>query len=441
MASATVDPDVAGLELQDGLPSGLDYTISNVGAYVEAKRENQISAISGDTFSPSGNRIIRFSLGSSTEFMVPESLCFSMVVTNTNGTVALHPGHYSPNVLFSRVRVLFGAAVVEDIEHYNRLASALSFYHTADRRAADAKLGFGTADVDENAITQNTAVRVVCHPFVLGLTRVQQLIPLAATAPLQIELYLSSAEDAVEGNPAAPAAADRSVTYTVSDVKCHYDTVLLSDSLTSRMLQHLKAGKPLKMLMSSWSCQSQSIPANQASFDVQSQRSFNSVKAVMFNGWKQPATAAQLNKWPKTKFFLGPFTPSDPSGANTTYTLAGDSAELQLQLGSWRWPTVPAKGLAELQMMLRKATGSLSGPLVGNYDNYNGRECTVLFDLEKMARHGENLTGLRSNAGSIMTIQVRNWGTTTHARPTEAWICLHVDQIVTFFGDSVDVAV
>jgi hypothetical protein len=64
-----------------------------------------------------------------------------------------------------------------------------------------------------------------------------------------------------------------------------------------------------------------------------------------------------------------------------------------------------------------------------------------MFDLEKMARHGENLTGLRSNAGSIMTIQVRNWGTTTHARPTEAWICLHVDQIVTFFGDSVDVAV
>jgi hypothetical protein len=37
--------------------------------------------------------------------------------------------------------------------------------------------------------------------------------------------------------------------------------------------------------------------------------------------------------------------------------------------------------------------------------------------------------------------QVRNWGTDTHARPTEAWICLHVDQIVTFFGDSVDVAV
>jgi hypothetical protein len=40
-----------------------------------------------------------------------------------------------------------------------------------------------------------------------------------------------------------------------------------------------------------------------------------------------------------------------------------------------------------------------------------------------------------------LTLQVRNWGQDTHARPTEAWICLHVDQIVTFFGDSVDVAV
>jgi hypothetical protein len=51
------------------------------------------------------------------------------------------------------------------------------------------------------------------------------------------------------------------------------------------------------------------------------------------------------------------------------------------------------------------------------------------------------LTGIRSNAGSIMTIQVRNWGDNPGSAPTEAWICLHVDQIVTFFGDSVDVAV
>jgi hypothetical protein len=65
-----------------------------------------------------------------------------------------------------------------------------------------------------------------------------------------------------------------------------------------------------------------------------------------------------------------------------------------------------------------------------------------MFDLEKLSRHGENLTGIRSNAGSIMTIQVRNWGEgNANAQPTEAWICLHVDQIVTFFGDSVDVAV
>jgi hypothetical protein len=280
----------------------------------------------------------------------------------------------------------------------------------------------------------------VCHPFPLGLTRVQQLIPLAATAPLQLEFYLSAATDVLVGNDPG-GAASRSLTWNLTDLKLHYDTVLLSDSLTSRMLQHLKAGKPLKMLMSSWSCQSQSIPANQASFDVQSQRSFNSVKAVLYNGWKQPATQAQSNKWPRTRLFQGPFLATDPSAANTAYSLAGDSSEMQIQLGSWKWPTTPAKGLAELQMMLRKATGSLSGPLVGRYGDWEATHCTIMFDLEKMSRHGENLTGIRSNAGSIMTIQVRNWGTDTHARPTEAWICLHVDQIVTFFGDSVGVAV
>jgi hypothetical protein len=455
MASATVDPDVAGLELQDGLPSGLDYTISNVGAYVEAKRENQISAISGDVFSPSGNRIVRFSLGSSTEFLVPESLCLSFDVRNNDATAGhtLKFGSYSPNVCFQRVRVLFGAAVVEDIEHYSRLSSALTLYHTQERRQADAAMGLGRVGADANnlhfdgsaTIAPSGVKRVVCHPFPLGITRVQQLIPLAATAPLQLEFYLSAAQDAVI------QVANGSNNWSILNVKLHYDTVLLSDSLTSRMLQHLKAGKPLKMLMSSWSCQSQSIPANQHSFDIQSQRSFNSVKSVMFNCWRQVQSGnplANVQTWPKTHLFLGPLCANDAAGAPgpedaTRTETAANSAELQLQLGSWRWPTVPAKGVAELQMMLRKATGSLSGPLVGLFDSqrWPTTDTTIMFDLEKMARHGENLTGIRSNAGSIMTVQVKNWGPDANARPTEAWICLRVDQIVTFFGDSVDVAV
>jgi hypothetical protein len=278
----------------------------------------------------------------------------------------------------------------------------------------------------------------VCHPFPLGLTRVQQLIPLAATAPLQIELYLSNADDVSVGS--TTAGNHRSRAWQISNVKCHFDTVLLSDSLTSKMLQHLKAGKPLKMLMSSWSCQSQSIPANQSAFDIQSQRSFNSVKAVMLNSWKEANTNGF--NWPRTRLFLGPMAGADPEG-DVVRTGANDTAELQLQLGTWKWPTTPAKGVSELIMMTRKATGSLSGPLVGVYDSrlWHVRDCNLMFDLEKLSRHGENLTGIRSNAGSIMTVQVRNWGGGNDARPTEAWICLHVDQIVTFFGDSVDVAV
>jgi hypothetical protein len=205
------------------------------------------------------------------------------------------------------------------------------------------------------------------------------------------------------------------------------------------MLQHLKAGKPLKMLMSSWSCQQQSV-GGQATFDIQSQRSFNSVRAVLINGWRS-VTAAPYN-WPRTRLFLGPMTAASP---NTLVTISdtNDTAELQLQLGTWKWPTTPAKGVTELIMMTRKATGSLSGPLVGIYNSnkWHLHDCNIMFDLEKLSRHGENLTGIRSNAGSIMTVSVKNWGIAGDSRPTEAWICLHVDQIVTFFGDSVDVAV
>jgi hypothetical protein len=418
---------------------------------VEARRENQISAISGDTFTPTGNRIVRFSLGSSTEFLIPESLCFSFDVSNTAAAGANNDwqcSHYSPNVLFQRVRVLFGAAVVEDIEHFGRLSSALSNFHTPDRRQADAALGFGWEASETHALYHNVisidpgaSRHVVCHPFALGLTRVQQLIPLAATAPLQIELYLSNADDVSVSNSSDGNAQGtaRSRSWQISNVKCHFDTVLLSDSLTSKMLQHLKAGKPLKMLMSSWSCQSQSIPANQSAFDIQSQRSFNSVKGVLLNTWKTAATHPA--NWPRTRLFLGPLATADPSVG--TVRGANDTAEVQLQLGTWKWPTTPAKSVAELMMMTRKATGSLSGPLVGVYDTrlWAVRDCSIMFDLEKLSRHGENLTGIRSNAGSIMTVQVRNWGAGNDARPTEAWICLHVDQIVTFFGDSVDVAV
>jgi hypothetical protein len=349
------------------------------------------------------------------------------------------------------VRITAGAAVLEDIEHFNRLSANLCFMHTSDRRMADAAQGFGhdanigagnyVPDVTDTQINNyanylispetipaNDSKTVICVPFPLGFTQLHTLIPLFATAPLQFEFHLADMADASRtANP----------NWSISNVRMHFTTVRMTDSIVSKFADHLRSGGSLKMHMSTWSVQNQSLPANASSFDLVSQRSFNSIKSCLVNFWanRRPGEAAQQLDAPKGSFLMGPHNPSG-------YSYARDNVEARLQLGSFVWPTNAAKGVCELMWRLRLGNGSAMGPLVGMIPSkiWASEAFSLLWDLERYSREGHVLTGLRTTGGSLLTVQIKNFANEANYYPSEAWLALHVDAIVTLFGDSVDIA-
>jgi hypothetical protein len=91
---------------------------------------------------------------------------------------------------------------------------------------------------------------------------------------------------------------------------------------------------------------------------------------------------------------------------------------------------------------LRLGNGSAMGPLVGMIPSkiWASEAFSLLWDLERYSREGHVLTGLRTTGGSLLTVQIKNFANEANYYPSEAYLALHVDAIVTLFGDSVDIA-
>jgi hypothetical protein len=329
-----------------------------------------------------------------------------------------------------------GAALVEDITDAGRLSAMLCLLHSHERRLADAAQGFGLLN-DDNALYTGVQVldggayrRVICQPHILGLLKVKQLLPLYAMMPFQIQLHLASSEDATTGVARA---------WQISEPKLHMDLLQLSDALTSKFLQHSRDGKPLKIRMSSWSCQSQAV-VNGENFDLTSARSFNAIEEVFVNYWRSAATNA--NQWGRHRFFLGPFAQADPSTTAVAYNGAQDNTEIQFVIGPWRWPQVAAKGVCELIYRLRLAIGATTGPFAPLVASkaWDKHSFIVALDTERYARESHEMTGLRTTGRSLLQVQHKNFGNSANSRPTDAWLMIKFTQEVTLLGDAVDVA-
>ena len=82
LASQSVDTDV----LSPSLAYGLDKT----GSWCLGRREATVFAL-GSSYSPAGVKMISIPFGSTTEWLVPESVVFNANFQNTDGTNACFP--------------------------------------------------------------------------------------------------------------------------------------------------------------------------------------------------------------------------------------------------------------------------------------------------------------------------------------------------------------
>ena len=136
LSSQAVDTDV--------LSPSLKYGLDPSGSWVLGRREATVFAL-GSTYSPSGVKMIQIPFGSTTEWLVPESVVFTADFQNLDATNACFPATPDANCLFERVEVRLGGQLIESVTEsarVNQLFTLLTF--SPQKRLNLAQIGFGT---------------------------------------------------------------------------------------------------------------------------------------------------------------------------------------------------------------------------------------------------------------------------------------------------------
>ena len=106
LASGSADTDV--------LPPNLKYGMDPTGSFVLSKNERTVFAL-GSSYSPAGVKMIQIPFGSTQEWLVPESVVFSALVTNEHASRGLWSASPDVNCLFERIDIRLGGNLIESV--------------------------------------------------------------------------------------------------------------------------------------------------------------------------------------------------------------------------------------------------------------------------------------------------------------------------------------
>ena len=141
--------------VEDYLIEGLSFKMPPGGSYV-ISRKNCTFYPAGSAFysASNGTKLIRTNLSSSTEWLDPSSSRLSYRINNGDGAAGnilrTLGGPYS---FFSRVRLLAGGVMIEDIMDYNRVHHMFSELSSTNSRINENIEGYGFNASDINTYT------------------------------------------------------------------------------------------------------------------------------------------------------------------------------------------------------------------------------------------------------------------------------------------------
>ena len=141
----------------------------------------------GQQYSASnGTKLIRINLSSSTEWLDPQSVRLSYRLNNKNGT-ADHQLRTigGPFSFFSRVRLLAGGTMVEDIMDYNRVHNMFSELSSSNTKRNEDIEGFGIngSDITNYTLASYPGIvpagnKTVCTKLLCGLFNQIKYLPM-----------------------------------------------------------------------------------------------------------------------------------------------------------------------------------------------------------------------------------------------------------------------
>ena len=90
----------------DVLPGNLSYGLDPTGSWCTSVRDATVFAL-GNLYSPAGVKMISIPFGSTSEWLVPESVIFSAQFTNKEAKPCI-PASPDPGILFERCDLRMG---------------------------------------------------------------------------------------------------------------------------------------------------------------------------------------------------------------------------------------------------------------------------------------------------------------------------------------------
>ena len=418
--------------IDDALIGGLSYKLKAGASYVTNRRSVTYFAQGGNSYSSHGVKVMKFHL-TGDQWMDPSTFHVMLQVNNRDAEKPLKAVHWNPAVMFSRMRLLAGGSVVEDVSDANRLSLMLDALTSSDERTLRHTQGFAiprdaTESYDWPDVIDANTSRIVMFKPLFGLFKQEKLIPLRY-CPLQIELELvSSMTDAFVNNDGTHVA-----NWDVTDIQCKLDLLTLDHSLENEYASHLLSGKSLPINFSTWNHTNQST-GNDKNFSAHISRSLTRLKSIFITLQTPNANAEHSHNKHVNQFWHPMITRRDAK--------YGFSAEhqVQVQIGSKLYPEYPISGLAEAMSQLRKAVGNHFYIPEWKYRGYN---YIIGIDTEKVP--GAGFTGINTKNGELLTINFKNCvnledvGTNTALIPSRVFAALHYDAVLNIKSEGVEV--
>ena len=422
LASTAVDTDV--------LSPSLKYGLDPSGSWCLAKREATVFAL-GSSYSPDGVKMIQIPFGSTTEWMVPETVIFSAEFENLDTVNAAWPATPDPACLFERMDIRMGGQLVESVTEVGRVNELFTRLTMAPQKKVNlAQMGFGTQvpstepdwssaqNHDAATIAASGTKRIMWKANLSGILTQHRWLPLYALSGqgLVVNFFLAPTNESLI---ASHGGTTYSQQYRLKDVKAHCNMCTISDELMESFQGQLLAGTalriPIKKVESIYSFIPSSVTSGK--FDVPMSRTYTRLCTLFASFVQEP--------------------PADGSGkaklCNTFYTHTGSAETLSysLQLGTRRVPDNNSVGFSEAWYRLLNAlgmAGSLAHSTGITYADYSTNSFCLAVDTEKiphLAASGENL----SNTSTIQ-LKIEGFGTQASHLPSRCHLVVQVDSVI-----------
>jgi hypothetical protein len=401
---------------REKLIHGLSFVEEAEASYLKDRVAATFFSTTGNTFSPSGVRLLRFTLTSSADDFLDcgsVRLAFTLVNESTAANAALRLLSDNPLCVFQRMRILARGSLVEDLSYLHRTVELLSILTPPERRKTlSAQMmgeilgGDASFDIKPEGVAPNSSRKViVALPSGLLSAAQEKMIPLKMcdlTVEFEINSNVAQYLSTVDGN---------STSWRLEDAQLKCDLVNVASEIAGPVYGIVNT-KGLEFKFKSINNTLNTIPGVSpvnGQFSTQWAKSFNDIVAI-FLTFGTPEYDAVNPVEQQANETNGFYYPSRLAPKGTTikmgraYSAAEDQTEVNLHVGARRLLQYPSRSLAEHHYRLTHCLGltaSAEGIAI-HPARYRSDQFVLGFDCEKAGSDPANVseTGINTAVGN-----------------------------------------